>query len=163
MLPSVEDYFCDLESKISRHCSEHELNETLDKALSLCDDKVADMSPAQQVAMFCEVAYALEKLPGNHRIWSWLRQTAKGADIRKREAMRIAIFELVPEEPVREDDLISLWSFIEEPATRWVVRDSYMHQIEKIQSHYAFYLDNCGKNGKQMFGLDVLTAESDRN
>ena len=140
----------------SAHCSENDLRMSLDEFLACCQGALNDFAQDKQMEVFLEVAYVLEKLPGNSQIWSWLKGISHRADQIRRDALRIALFELVPEEPIREQDLLSLWSFMEEAGIRWAVRDAYTHCPHKLEEHYLLYANHRNKSGKAVPNLSIL-------
>ena len=107
--------------------------------LKLCERGLVGASLDTQIHVFMQVAYLLARRPGDLTIWSWLKEMSNQVDKPRQEAMRIAIFELVPELPVCEADLSLLWSFLDDPRTSWAVEQAYLHHPRLLREHRLKY------------------------
>src|SRR6266480_3012193 len=64
---------------------------------------------ADEMKVFCEAAYLLSTKTCSEDLWKWLRKIASSSDDRRKQMMKEAILELIPEPPVNRSDLINLW------------------------------------------------------
>lgn len=143
MPPSIVSALDKLRAGIRKEYPQECLHRDLSELLNLCAPSLAGASRADQVEILREIAFLLTDLPGNEPIWSWLRHLAKEADPHFKDTLTVTVFELVPEDPVDERDLMCLWSCIDDVRTRWVIAEAYARQPHKMLPHFVCYLSRC--------------------
>lgn len=90
---------------------------------------------------------------GSRTGWSGIGGTSTRAPppTPKRQAeLRIALFEMVPENPVIWTDLFRLWDFWFDPEVRWALFSAYTWFPRRIRAHLARYTAH-----RRRFGLPV--------
>jgi hypothetical protein len=144
--------------KVRTAHNEHEINQVIVEMLEYCQ-AVIYSDASDIINIYCEVAYILKEHPGNITIWSWLNNNAKTASKSIREAMVIAIFESIPDDPVQLLDLFQLWDLSGDDKTMWAVELAYEKNPDRIAEHYRLYTEHCKRLGKTFPGREILSRK----
>lgn len=109
--------------------------------LALCEEALESSEKEVRYGVFHEASYlfAGAARPWIPVIWDWLEEKARDATAERQQNMSVAIFELVPDPPVRWADLFRLWDMWFDPRTRCAVYSAYFLFPRRIHSHLSRY------------------------
>lgn len=104
-----------------------------------CDGVLESGNRAEQYLVFQEAAFLLSEGVCDAEVWDWLQEKARSASIERQIAMRIAIFELVPDPPIHRAYLFRLWDMWFDPAARWAALAAYRTFPARLPQHLRRY------------------------
>ena len=113
--------------------------QAVENSLSKLQSAIPSLNSEVLMACYLEVAYLLGKDICVKIVWEWLGRRAETALETEKIAMRIAILELLPEEPKSERDLELLWKNWLSPSRRWMVEAAYNTVPEDMEQDRLAY------------------------
>lgn len=111
----------------------------LARFLRACEVTQRERANRLRYNAYVEVAYLLGDRVCDGPVWDWLEEQAREAPAGRRENLRIAIFEWIPDSPIFWPDLFRLWDLWFDPATRWAVYSAYFSCPRRVHVHLRRY------------------------
>jgi hypothetical protein len=117
-----------------------EQERVLDKLFDYLEHMLKEYKDKYEMPIFLEIAYLLSREINPPKVWKRIKNVALEANDIRKNTMRIAFLEQIPEEPIRTPDLKNLWQLWFCKETRWVVYISYWNKKDLLNIHFVKYV-----------------------
>jgi hypothetical protein len=124
--------------------------EALARFFRACEEAQRDSASEIRYHAFVEVAYLLSDRICDAPVWDWLQEQVRNAPTERRENMRVALFEFVPDPPIFWPDVFRLWDMWFDPEARWAVYSAYFPFPRRVHAHFRRYCAHRRREGKAL-------------
>lgn len=111
----------------------------LDEVIDFWNSHIQSGVLERSVQALMQAAECLAKGKFRQEIWKWIFDVARNATPITKEALRVAILDLMPEEPLIDEDLFLVWRASRDQALSWMIDTAYENHKDLRVAHKMKY------------------------